>query len=47
MKNRVTGQQTCKTNWLFVCIGGDPRTNWAKEAGIVRDEAGYLVPVLT
>jgi thioredoxin reductase (NADPH) len=44
LKNRVTGHgQTCKTNWLFVCIGGDPRTGWAEEAGIVRDDAGYLV----
>jgi thioredoxin reductase (NADPH) len=25
-----------------VCIGGDPRTAWAEEVGIVRDEAGYL-----
>lgn len=31
------------TRWLFVCIGGDPRTSWAEEVGIVRDEAGYLV----
>ena len=25
------------------CIGGDPRTTWAQEVGIVRDSAGYLV----
>jgi thioredoxin reductase (NADPH) len=31
------------THWLFVCIGGEPRTGWAEEVGIVRDEAGYLV----
>jgi thioredoxin reductase (NADPH) len=44
LKNSRTGQeQTCKTNWLFVCIGGDPRTEWAIEAGLVRDDAGYLV----
>jgi thioredoxin reductase (NADPH) len=42
--NRVTGdRQRFFTRWLFVCIGGDPRTNWAEEVGIVRDEAGYLV----
>lgn len=42
--NRQTGQQeTYATNWLFVCIGGDPHTAWAAEVGIVRDEAGYLV----
>ncbi|HEY1754446.1 MAG TPA: FAD-dependent oxidoreductase [Bryobacteraceae bacterium] len=44
LKNRLTSQeQTRKTKWLFVCIGGAPRTDWAVEAGVVRDEAGYLV----
>ena len=39
-----TGRQiSVKTNWLFVCIGGVPQTEWAQEVGIVRDEAGYLV----
>ncbi|MGA8556480.1 MAG: NAD(P)/FAD-dependent oxidoreductase, partial [Candidatus Acidiferrales bacterium] len=43
-KNILTGQeQTCATKWLFVCIGGAPRTDWAAEAGVIRDEAGYLV----
>jgi thioredoxin reductase (NADPH) len=28
---------------VFVCIGGAPHTDWAVEAGVVRDEAGYLV----
>ncbi|MFM0391410.1 hypothetical protein [Paraburkholderia phytofirmans] len=28
-----------KTNWLFVCIGGLPQTEWAKEVGVARDEA--------
>jgi thioredoxin reductase (NADPH) len=36
-------KQRFQTRWLFVCIGGDPRTSWAAEVGIVRDEAGYLV----
>jgi thioredoxin reductase (NADPH) len=41
--SRVTEQQrTIHTRWLFVCIGGAPRTEWAVEAGVVRDEAGYL-----
>ncbi|MDB5943621.1 MAG: Thioredoxin-disulfide reductase [Ramlibacter sp.] len=31
------------TRWLFVCIGGDPQTQWAEGIGMVRDEAGYLV----
>jgi thioredoxin reductase (NADPH) len=42
--NRRTGEsQTCATHWLFVCIGGEPRTAWAEEVGIVCDAAGYLV----
>ena len=35
--------RTIETRWLFVCIGGAPHTQWAIEAGVVRDEAGYLV----
>jgi thioredoxin reductase (NADPH) len=31
------------TRWLFVCIGGEPQTQWAEAIGIVRDEAGYIV----
>jgi thioredoxin reductase (NADPH) len=42
--NRITGeQQRFATRWLFVCIGGLPRTEWAQDVGIERDEAGYLV----
>jgi len=38
LKNRRTGdQQTVQTRWLFICIGGVPNTNWALEAGVVRD----------
>ena len=44
LKNDDTGKEwTEQTHWLFVCIGGTPRTQWAEELGIVRDEAGYLV----
>lgn len=44
IKNNVSGEkQRYETRRLFVCIGGDPRTSWAAEVGIVRDEAGYLV----
>ena len=31
------------TRRLFVCIGGVPNTEWAKDTAIVRDRAGYLV----
>ncbi|HXN50902.1 MAG TPA: FAD-dependent oxidoreductase [Candidatus Acidoferrum sp.] len=42
--NRKTGEEkSFQTRWLFVCIGGSPHTDWAVEAGVVRDEAGYLV----
>jgi thioredoxin reductase (NADPH) len=44
LRNKDTGTQwDIKTNWLFLCLGGTPHTDWAKEVGIVRDEAGYLV----
>ncbi len=42
--NRLTSKsQTLPARWLFVCIGGAPRTDWAKWAGIQRDEGGYLL----
>ncbi len=42
--NRQTGEQRrIETHWLFVCIGGVPRTEWAAAAGVERDEAGYLI----
>ena len=42
--NRKTGEsKTVETRWLFVCIGGRPHTDWAVEAGVSRDEAGYLI----
>ncbi len=42
--NRATGEQRdAATRWLFVCIGGDPNTDWAEEVGAIRDDGGYLV----
>lgn len=35
--------QQIDTRRLFVCIGGAPNTEWAKDTHIVRDQAGYLV----
>ena len=44
LRNRDTGEERkAKTHWLFICIGGAPRTDWAAEVGVIRDEAGYLV----
>lgn len=35
--------QKIDTRRLFVCIGGAPNTEWAKDTNIIRDRAGYLV----
>ena len=41
--NKTSQQQTFNTKWLFLCLGGVPHTEWAKEDSITRDTAGYLV----
>lgn len=42
--DRASGlQRTAETRWLFVCIGAAPRTEWAPEVGVMRDEGGYLL----
>jgi thioredoxin reductase (NADPH) len=42
--NNQTGERRrIETHWVFLCIGGLPRTDWAAAAGVTRDEAGYLV----
>jgi thioredoxin reductase (NADPH) len=44
VENRETGErQIFPTRRLFICIGGEPRTTWAEEVGIQRDEGGYLI----
>jgi thioredoxin reductase (NADPH) len=44
LTNNKTGEkQNLAIKGLFVCSGGVPQTDWATEAGIIRDEAGYLV----
>jgi thioredoxin reductase (NADPH) len=44
LTDHTTGRERKeKTNWLFVCIGGSPHTQWAQDVGILCDEAGYLV----
>ena len=35
--------QRVETQRLFVCIGGAPNTEWAKDTHIIRDQAGYLI----
>jgi len=44
LQNRLSAEKkTFPTRWLFVCIGGVPHTDWALQAGVQRDEAGYLI----
>jgi thioredoxin reductase (NADPH) len=44
LRNKETGKQSdAKTNWLFLCLGGLPHTEWTEEVGIIRDDGGYLV----
>ena len=44
LTNTRTGERRrIETHWLFLCIGGVPRTEWAAAAGVKRDEAGYLI----
>ena len=41
--DRASGsREWIDTQRLFVCIGGQPNTEWAKETTIIRDGAGYL-----
>ena len=41
--NKAGGTQIVSADRLFVCIGGAPNTEWAKDTMIVRDRNGYLV----
>jgi thioredoxin reductase (NADPH) len=41
--NRTGQQQTVDTRFLFLCLGGQPHTQWVADVGICRDEDGYLV----
>jgi thioredoxin reductase (NADPH) len=44
LMNNHTGQErTIETCWLFLCLGGIPNTEWARDAGVARDEQCYLV----
>jgi thioredoxin reductase (NADPH) len=43
-RDRRTGQsEVVPAHAMFICIGGAPRTDWAREAGLALDPAGYLV----
>jgi thioredoxin reductase (NADPH) len=44
LTNNQTGQERkAETQWLFLCLGGVPHTEWAIEAGVSRDSAGYIL----
>jgi thioredoxin reductase (NADPH) len=37
------GRERVPAAALFLCIGGQPRTGWAEEAGVRTDRAGYIL----
>lgn len=44
LRSLQTGEDTSvETRWLFICIGGAPRTEWAEELDVIRDSGAYLV----
>lgn len=40
---RTGATETIPAHALFICIGGQPRTKWADESGVLTDAHGYLV----
>ena len=43
LADRITGAtETCSASWLFIFIGGTPRTEWLGP-DVVRDDKGFLV----
>jgi thioredoxin reductase (NADPH) len=40
---RDRSTQQVDTQHLFICIGGVPNTEWAKDTDIIRDKAGFLI----
>lgn len=44
LENTATGKVSeVDAERVFVCIGGDPNTEWARDTAIIRDRLGYLV----
>ena len=43
LDRRTGAREAVPATRLFVCIGGAPHTEWAKDTPIVRDRGGYLV----
>ena len=39
-----SGESTeAETGWVFICIGGAPRTDWAEPGLLITDVAGYIL----
>lgn len=44
IRDRNTKSETTEAaKFLFICIGGNPNTEWARNTDIIRDTKGYLV----
>jgi thioredoxin reductase (NADPH) len=43
INNQTGDREMFETSWVFLCLGGVPHTEWAAEAGIIRDQGQYLV----
>ena len=44
IRDNTTGEQeTVAAHALFICIGGQPRTGWAAQDGVLTDKSGYLL----
>jgi thioredoxin reductase (NADPH) len=41
--NKTGEERTKETSWLFLCLGGVPQTQWAAQAGVICDSAGYIL----
>jgi thioredoxin reductase (NADPH) len=44
IRDNPTGEhETVPAHALFICIGGQPRTRWAEQDGVLTDKSGYLL----
>jgi thioredoxin reductase (NADPH) len=43
-RNSESGETTTvESNWVFVCIGGTPHTDWAEPGTLLTDASGYIL----
>jgi len=42
-RDSKSGEVHAPTHWVFVCIGGVPRTDWAKPGTLLTDAGGYIL----